>query len=171
MKYRVQNGMKQSKRRAIAYNQAISSIHVMFSTLFPACFERLFFIRKSCHPFFPSNIKKRTFSLRRQLGLLFLSLCPCRTLSCPETELFPRKTGQGRSNEIFVSRGTRYHRIDHTLLHYVTNVLPNGLQLENTQYVVFIRKDNQLGFAIPTFTELMFELQRNIKRRNNILIN
>ena len=62
-------------------------------------------------------------------------------------------------------------RIDHTLLHYVTNVLPNGLQLENTQYVVFIRKDNQLGFAIPTFTELMFELQRNIKRRNNILIN
>ena len=68
MKYRVQNGMKQSKRRAIAYNQAISSIHVMFSTLFPACFERLFFIRKSCHPFFPSNIKKRTFSLRRQFG-------------------------------------------------------------------------------------------------------
>ena len=66
MKYRVQNGMKQSKRRAIAYNQAISSIHVMFSTLFPACFERLFFIRKSCHPFSPNYIKKRTFRLRRQ---------------------------------------------------------------------------------------------------------
>ena len=113
MKYHVQNGMKQSKRCAIAYNQAISSIYAIFSTFFPACFERLFFFRKSCHPFFPNYIKKRTFGLDRQLGCLFLSLCPCRTLSCPVTAVFPRKTPKDRSNGNFDSRNIdiRYHVI------------------------------------------------------------
>ena len=49
----------------------------------------------------------------RQLEQLFLSFCPRLTLSCPISDLFPRKTGQGRSNEIFVSRNIdiQYHII------------------------------------------------------------
>ena len=49
----------------------------------------------------------------RQFEQLFLSFCPHLTLSCPATDLFPRKTGQGRSNEIFVSRNIdiQYHII------------------------------------------------------------
>ena len=49
----------------------------------------------------------------RQLEQLFLSFCPRLTLSCPISDLFPRKTGQGRSNEILVSRtiDIQYHII------------------------------------------------------------
>ena len=37
----------------------------------------------------------------RQLEHLFIFFCPCHTLSCQASDLFPRKTGQGRSNENF----------------------------------------------------------------------
>ena len=49
----------------------------------------------------------------RQLEHLFIFFCPCHTLSCPVTDLFPRKTGQGRSNENFNTRNIdiQYHII------------------------------------------------------------
>lgn len=51
-------------------------------------------------------------------------------------------------------------RIDHKLLRRVTKMLPNGMKLEDTQYVFFIRQGAQLGFSIPSFAELMKELHR-----------
>ncbi len=50
---------------------------------------------------------------RKQREHLFLSLCPCQMLSCPATDLFPRKTGQGRSNGNYDSRNIdiQYHII------------------------------------------------------------
>lgn len=49
----------------------------------------------------------------RQLEQLFLSFCPRHTLSCPATDLFPRKPNQGRSNGNFDSRNIdiQYHII------------------------------------------------------------
>ncbi len=47
----------------------------------------------------------------RQLEQLFLSFCPCQTLSCPATDLFPRKPNQGRSIDGFVTRDIQYHII------------------------------------------------------------
>ena len=51
--------------------------------------------------------------LYRQLEQLFLSFCPRLTLSCPISDLFPRKTGQGRSNGNYDSRNIdiQYHII------------------------------------------------------------
>ena len=49
----------------------------------------------------------------RQLEQLFLSFCPRLTLSSPISDLFPRKTGQGRSNGNYDSRNIdiQYHII------------------------------------------------------------
>ena len=43
-------------------------------------------------------------SASRQREHLLLSFCPHQTLSCPISDLFPRKTGQGRSNGNYDSR-------------------------------------------------------------------
>ncbi|MBP5614871.1 MAG: hypothetical protein J6X35_12105 [Bacteroidales bacterium] len=50
-------------------------------------------------------------TMRRQLKQLFL--CPFWTPSCPETDVFPRKTVQGCSKGNFDSRNIdiRYHII------------------------------------------------------------
>ena len=48
---------------------------------------------------------------RKQREHLFLSLCPCQMLSCPATDLFPRKPNQGRSIDGFVTRDIQYHII------------------------------------------------------------
>ena len=63
MKYRVQNDMKQSKRRAIAYNQAISSIHVMFSTLFRPVLKGCFSSGNHATNFFRVTLKKEHSAL------------------------------------------------------------------------------------------------------------
>ena len=49
----------------------------------------------------------------RQREHLLLSFCPHQTLSCPISDLFPRKTGQGRSNGNYDSRNIdiQYHII------------------------------------------------------------
>ena len=47
----------------------------------------------------------------RQLEQLFLSFCPRLTLSCPISDLFPRKPNQGRSIDGFVTRDIQYHII------------------------------------------------------------
>ena len=49
----------------------------------------------------------------RQLEQLFLSFCSRHTLSCPATDLFPRKPNQGSSNGNFDSRNIdiQYHII------------------------------------------------------------
>ena len=47
----------------------------------------------------------------RQLEQLFLSFCPRQTLSCPETAVFPLKTGKDHFNETFDSRDVQYHII------------------------------------------------------------
>ena len=49
----------------------------------------------------------------RQREQQFMSFCPHQTLSCPASDLFPRKPNQGRSNGNFDSRNIdiQYHII------------------------------------------------------------